>query len=94
MSHTKAGGSTKNGRDSNSKRLGVKLYGGQTAKAGEIIVRQRGFKWHPGLNVAVSGDDTLYAKVTGVVNFTQKKIMKFTGHKARKTVVNIEPIAK
>ena len=94
MAHTKAGGSTKNGRDSQSKRLGVKLYGGQVANAGEIIVRQRGFKWHPGLNVAVSGDDTLYAKVAGVVRFTQKRITKFTGHNARKTIVNIDPAIK
>ena len=94
MSHIKAGGSTKNGRDSNSKRLGVKLYGGQVAKAGEIIVRQRGFKWHPGTNVAVSGDDTLYAKVSGIVRFTQRKLTKFTGHKARKTIVHIDAATK
>lgn len=94
MSHTKAGGSTKNGRDSQSKRLGVKLYGGQVAKAGEVLIRQRGFKWQPGLNVAVAGDDTLYAKITGVVKFTQKRFTKFTGQKIRKTVVHIEPAAK
>jgi large subunit ribosomal protein L27 len=94
MAHTKAGGSTKNGRDSQSKRLGVKLYGGQVASAGEIIVRQRGTKWHPGIGVAVSGDDTLYAKVAGVVRFTQKRLTKFTGHKSRKTIVHIDPVAK
>ena len=94
MSHTKAGGSTKNGRDSRSQRLGVKLFGGQTANAGDIIVRQRGFKWHPGNNVAVSGDDSLYAKVAGIVRFSQKRLTKFTGHKARKTIVNIDSLQK
>ncbi len=92
MAHTKAGGSTKNGRDSNSKRLGVKLYGDQIAKAGDIIVRQRGSKWEPGLNVKVGKDDTIYAAITGVVNFAQKRINRFTGHKVRKTVVNVNPI--
>jgi large subunit ribosomal protein L27 len=92
MAHTKAGGSTKNGRDSNSKRLGVKLYGGQVAKAGEIIVRQRGSKWEPGVNVCVGKDDTIYAKISGVIKFTQKKVNSFTGQKKRKTVVNVEPI--
>jgi len=92
MAHTKAGGSTRNGRDSNSKRLGVKLYGDQIAKAGEIIVRQRGSKWEPGLNVKVGKDDTIYAGITGVVGFVQKRIERFTGQKVRKTVVNINPI--
>lgn len=89
MSHTKAGGSTRNGRDSQSQRLGVKLFGGQAVKAGEIIVRQRGFKWHPGEGVAVAGDDSIYAKVNGVINFTQKRLTKFTGRRARKTIVNV-----
>ena len=91
MAHTKAGGSTRLGRDSNAQRLGVKLYGGQLAKAGEIIVRQRGSKWEPGINVAVGKDDTIYAKVSGKVLFTQEKILQFTGRKKRKTVVNIDP---
>ncbi len=91
MSHTKAGGSTRNGRDSRSQRLGVKLFGSQTVKAGEIIVRQRGFKWHPGENVAVSGDDSLYAKISGIVEFTEKRLTKFTGHRVRKTIVNVTP---
>ncbi len=94
MAHTKAGGSTKNGRDSRSKRLGVKLYGGQAANAGDILVRQRGLKWHPGEGVKVGGDDTIYAAIAGVVKFTQKKFTTFTGHKQRKTVVNIDPITK
>lgn len=94
MSHTKAGGSTKNGRDSQSQRLGVKLFGGQAVKAGEIIVRQRGAKWHPGEGVAVAGDDSIYAKISGFVTFTQKRLVKFTGHKARKTIVNVTATEK
>ncbi len=69
MAHKKAGGSTRNGRDSESKRLGVKLYGGQAVKAGNIIVRQRGTKFHPGVNVGCGRDHTLFAKSDGVVKF-------------------------
>jgi large subunit ribosomal protein L27 len=94
MAHTKAGGSTKNGRDSQSKRLGVKLYGGQFTNAGEVIVRQRGTKWEPGENVAVGADDTIYAKISGLVRFSQKRLVKFTGHRTRKTLVNVDPIKK
>ncbi len=65
----KAGGSSKNGRDSHSKRLGAKLSDGQYAKAGAIIYRQRGTKVHPGANVGIGGDDTLFAKVSGIVKF-------------------------
>jgi len=72
MAHKKAGGSTRNGRDSQSKRLGVKRYGGQVVKAGNILVRQRGTKVHPGVNVGKGGDDTLFAKVTGTVVFETK----------------------
>ena len=69
MSHKKAGGSTRNGRDSNSKRLGVKKYGGESVIAGNIIVRQRGTKFHPGNNVGRGNDDTLFALADGVVRF-------------------------
>jgi large subunit ribosomal protein L27 len=69
MAHNKAGGSSRNGRDSKSKRLGVKLYGGQLARAGNIIVRQRGTKFHPGRNVGCGVDYTLFAKVDGHVVF-------------------------
>ena len=69
MAHKKAGGSTRNGRDSESKRLGVKLFGGQAAKAGNILVRQRGTKFHPGTNVGVGRDHTLFALVDGKVKF-------------------------
>ena len=73
MSKTKGGGSTRNGRDSNAQRLGVKLFDGQVAKAGAIIVRQRGTKFHPGENVGRGGDDTLFATAPGVVKFGQRK---------------------
>jgi large subunit ribosomal protein L27 len=69
MAHKKGGGSTRNGRDSNSKRLGVKRYGGQVIKGGTIIVRQRGTKIHPGNNVGCGKDHTLYALIDGVVTF-------------------------
>ncbi len=69
MAHKKGTGSTRNGRDSNSKRLGVKRYGGQEVTAGSILVRQRGTKFHPGNNVGRGSDDTLFALVSGVVKF-------------------------
>lgn len=69
MAHKKGVGSTKNGRDSKSKRLGVKKYGGEIVKAGNIIMRQRGTKIHPGTNVGIGGDDTLFALIDGVVKF-------------------------
>ncbi|MBD2835724.1 50S ribosomal protein L27 [compost metagenome] len=72
MAHKKAGGSTRNGRDSESKRLGVKLYGGQAVKAGNIIVRQRGTKFHAGVGVGLGKDHTLFAKVDGVIKFEVK----------------------
>ena len=73
MSKTKGGGSTKNGRDSNAQRLGVKVYDGTVVTAGAIIVRQRGTKFHPGENVGIGGDDTLFAKADGVVKFGSRK---------------------
>ena len=72
MAHKKAGGSSKNGRDSNPNFLGVKRFGGQKVNAGEIIVRQRGTKFHPGLNVGKGRDDTLFALKTGNVEFKNK----------------------
>lgn len=72
MAHKKAGGSSRNGRDSVSKRLGVKCYGGETVKAGNIIVRQRGSKFHPGLNVGMGRDYTLFAMSPGRVVFEKK----------------------
>ncbi|MBI1965035.1 MAG: 50S ribosomal protein L27 [Betaproteobacteria bacterium] len=72
MAHKKAGGSSRNGRDSQSKRLGVKRYGGELVPAGSIIVRQRGTQVHPGANVGTGRDHTLFAKVTGRIEFAQK----------------------
>ncbi|MFQ5643740.1 MAG: 50S ribosomal protein L27 [Thiogranum sp.] len=72
MAHKKAGGSTRNGRDSESKRLGVKRYGGQDVLAGNIIVRQRGTHFHPGVNVGLGRDHTLFAKADGVVKFIKR----------------------
>jgi large subunit ribosomal protein L27 len=75
MAHKKAGGSSRNGRDSNSQRLGVKRFGGQLVSGGSILVRQRGTRIKPGLNVGRGKDDTLFAKVTGVVKFHDKGSM-------------------
>ncbi len=86
MAHKKAGGSSRNGRDSESKRLGVKRYGGQFVLAGNIIVRQRGTEFHPGLNVGIGKDHTLFALIDGSVEFAIK------GEKRRRTV-NIVPVA-
>lgn len=72
MAHKKGQGSTTNGRDSIGKRLGVKRFGGQVVSAGSILVRQRGTKWHPGQNVGVGRDYTLFAKIDGVVKFESK----------------------
>ncbi len=72
MAHKKGVGSSRNGRDSNAQRLGVKKFGGETVRAGNILVRQRGTKFHPGNNVGKGSDDTLFALVDGVVNFERK----------------------
>lgn len=72
MAHKKAGGSTRNGRDSESKRLGVKKFGGQVVEGGNIIVRQRGTKFHPGINVGIGKDYTIFSKITGRVQFEMK----------------------
>jgi len=77
MAHKKSGGSAKNGRDSVSKRLGVKKYGGEQINAGSIIVRQRGSKFKPGLNVGIGRDDTLFALSSGVVKFITRNKKKF-----------------
>ena len=74
MAHKKAGGSSKNGRDSNPNYLGVKIYGGQEAIAGNIIVRQRGSKFHPGKHVGIGKDDTLFALASGMVSFRQTRV--------------------
>ncbi len=86
MAHKKGVGSSKNGRESESKRLGVKIWGGQFAKAGNIIVRQRGTVHNPGENMGIGSDHTLYALVDGIVSFRKKK--------NNKSYVSIEPIAE
>mgnify|MGYP001618018215 CR=1 FL=1 len=93
MAKTKAGGSTKLGRDSASKRLGVKLQDGQVAKAGEIIIRQRGTKYLAGANVKRASDDTLYALKTGVVKFRTKFKIRFDGNKRKAKLVEVNPVA-
>jgi large subunit ribosomal protein L27 len=84
MAHKKAGGSSRNGRDSQSKRLGVKVYGGERVNAGQIIVRQRGTRVHPGDNVGIGRDHTLYARVAGQVQF------RVRGESGKNTVEVIE----
>ncbi len=79
MAHKKAGGSTSYGRDSQGQRLGTKLYAGETAKVGNIIVRQRGSKIRAGDNVSMGSDDTLFATANGIVKFTDRKVKRFTG---------------
>jgi len=84
MAHKKGGGSSRNGRDSNAKRLGVKRYGGQFVLAGNILVRQRGTKFHPGRNVGKGKDDTLFALIDGVVRFEQRD--------RRRKMVSVYPV--
>ena len=84
MAHKKGQGSSRNGRDSNPKNLGVKRYGGESVRGGTILVRQRGTKFAPGMNVGRGGDDTLFAKIDGVVEFARK------GRSGR--VVNVLPV--
>lgn len=91
MAHKKAAGSTRLGRDSQSKRLGVKVFGDQLIPAGGIIVRQRGTKFHPGENVGRGNDDTLYALKSGAVKFQEKKVTAFNGNKAKRTFVHVMP---
>ena len=74
MAHKKGGGSSSNGRDSNPQYLGVKAYGGEIVSAGSIIIRQRGTKFHPGFNVGIGGDDTLFALIDGKVEFQGRKV--------------------
>ncbi|MBI2797880.1 50S ribosomal protein L27 [Candidatus Saccharibacteria bacterium] len=89
MSHTKAGGSTKNGRDSQGQRLGVKRFGSQMVRPGDIIVRQNGTKWSAGNGVGVGKDYTLFALTAGSVQFKTTRQTRFSGNSQRKTVVSI-----
>jgi len=90
MASTKAKGSTKNGRDSQSKRLGVKVYGGETVREGMVVIRQRGSKYFMGENVRVGGDDTIYAAKDGTVTFHSRKVQGFTGKRSQKTFVSVK----
>lgn len=90
MATKKSGGSSSYGRDSISKRLGVKIYGNQKVSAGNIIVRQRGTKFHPGKNVKRTGDDTLISLTEGLVQFKKKKATTFTGKLESRTYVSVE----
>lgn len=92
MSHKKAAGSTSNGRDSRSKRRGVKLFGGETVSTGSIIVRQKGTVWHPGKNVGMGRDFTLFALADGIVTYTEKKLLKFNGKRKVNTLVHVLPV--
>ncbi|MDD3480834.1 MAG: 50S ribosomal protein L27 [Patescibacteria group bacterium] len=92
MAHTKAGGSTRLGRESESKRLGIKKFGGEFVKAGNILARQRGTRWEPGNNVSVGKDDTLFATIDGHIIFEKKAKSRFTGKKQEKTIVSVVPI--
>ena len=90
MAHTKAAGSTRLGRESHSKRLGIKLFDGEKVAAGNVIVRQRGSKWLPGDNVRRGSDDTLYASKNGVIRFLTKKIKSFDGSRRIVKVVKVQ----
>lgn len=92
MSKTKATGATKLGRDSQPKYLGVKLYAGQKAKPGMIIIRQRGTKFYAGKNVRKGSDDTLYSAIEGIVQYGSKRIKRFNGTQRLVKIVNVVPL--
>lgn len=92
MAHTKSGGSTKLGRDSFSKRLGVKKFDGELVKPGNVLVRQRGTKWYPGKNTKLGKDYTIYSLIEGIVKFENKRKVSFTGKTKRVSVVNVIPL--
>lgn len=91
MSTKKAGGSSKNGRDSQAKRLGVKRFAGEVVSVGSILVRQKGTKWHPGKNVGMGRDFTLFALINGKVAFTEKRQRKFSGASRYDSLVHVVP---
>lgn len=93
MAHTKAAGKTKNVRDSPGQRLGIKLYAGQPAHIGQIIVRQNGTKWRPGKNVFLSKNHSLHAGMTGTVYYEKKTVKNFHGKLVKKTFVNVQPLS-
>ncbi len=91
MAHKKAGGTTNNGRDSRAKRRGVKRFSGQTVNAGEVLIRQKGYKCRPGSNTHVGKDWTIHASVDGKVAFSRKKCTAFSGSRSWATFVHVEP---
>ncbi len=92
MAHKKAGGSSKNGRDSQSKRRGVKRFGGESVRAGEILVRQKGTKFRVGNNVGIGRDFTIFATIDGTVEFSEKAVVRFDGRRYEKRFVNVKPV--
>ncbi len=94
MAHTKAGGSTRLGRDSHSKRLGVKLFAGQIARPGSILVRQRGTFYLPGKNVRRGGDDTLYAVLAGIITFRKRTRVRYDGSRVKRSYIDVMPVVK
>ncbi len=94
MAHKKAGGSTSLGRDSVSKRLGVKIFGDQRVNKGEIIIRQHGTKFYPGKNVRLADDSTIYSVIDGTVKFQKKMMTKFHGGLRRTRVVSVVPLGE
>jgi large subunit ribosomal protein L27 len=94
VAHKKAAGSTRLGRDSVAKRLGVKVFGGEKVVAGNIIIRQHGTKFHPGKNANIGTDFTIYAAKDGVVKFQEKKVTAFTGNQNLRTFVHVNPEEK
>jgi large subunit ribosomal protein L27 len=93
MAHKKAGGSTQYGRDSIAKRRGVKRFGGQVVRAGEVLIRQKGFWYRPGSNTHLGKDWTIHANVNGRVRFTEKRVVKFSGRREQCTFVHVDPVA-
>lgn len=89
MAHKKAAGTTRNGRDSKSKRLGVKAFGGQSINAGSIIIRQKGTKFFPGENAMMGRDFTIFATKSGTVHFTEKNLKKYDGRTFKNKLVNV-----
>jgi large subunit ribosomal protein L27 len=89
MAKKKAGGSIQTGRDSKSKRLGVKIFGSQTVQSGNILVRQRGTKFHAGVGVKRTADDTLIALYDGILEFKKRKVLSFTGNLVKRTYLNV-----
>lgn len=91
MAHKKAGGSSENGRDSVAKRRGVKRFGGEVVRSGEVLIRQKGYWYRPGMNTHVGRDWTIHASIDGVVAFAKKRVPKFNGNRERCTIVFVEP---